>query len=443
MNTLRKTLLAITALVATTASALDLTLTPDGIALRASDALGVTLKYPSLDNAQRTKLEILSDTTARLTFSTGAIMNLSISPTGAITLNTANLSGAESGISHSINFPTQPAAGKFQFSTDDPTRRPVPAERASDGFVFRGDNKRFELADGARGFVIALPYGYQEFKDFRIWNNNPTFEWKSHSHFPRNEAYTYTLAASDGSPIKIQKAKIDLASLDRYIPYPAANDEAAWPGRGVIRTFGWQDGIRQNYFNNRKRDENAIVAIGDSLTENFRDLQKHFPNLKIANRGVGGDTSRGILFRFPIEVITLNPQIIMICAGNNDLTAHGNPADTLANIREMLGLVNEYDRRTPVIFARFPCPRSPTRPSPPVPANASTKASASSPPNTTTSPSSTSRPFSKIPTPRKTSTATPPTASTSAPRVTTHGPPPSSPCSQTNPAETPRKTRPK
>ncbi|MCL1910306.1 MAG: family 16 glycosylhydrolase, partial [Kiritimatiellaeota bacterium] len=342
------------ALLATAASALDLTLTPDGIALRAGERLGVTLRYPELDNARRVKLEIVDDSRARLEYSTGAILNLAVGADGAITLAAAKLTGAENGISHQFNFPTRPAAGNFQYSTDNPERKPVPADKTEDGFVFRGDNKRFELADGENGFVITLPYGYHEFKDFRVWGNNQTFEWKSHSHFPQNETYIYRVAASDGSPPKIQKAKIDLANLDRYIPYPAANDESAWPGKGPIRTFDFMHGIRQNYFNNRARDENAFVVTGDSLTENFRDIQKRFPQIKIANRGVGGDTSRGVLYRFPIEVITLKPQGIMICAGNNDLTAHGDPAHAVSNIREMLALAAAFDSKMPVVLCTVP-----------------------------------------------------------------------------------------
>jgi Lysophospholipase L1 and related esterases len=357
------TLAVFAALACGPASALDLTLTPSGIALKASGSLGVELKYPELDNARRTKVEIVNDSAAQITYSTGAVVDLKVGKDGSISLTASKLSGAESGISHSFAFGAQSAAGKFQYSTDDGVRKTVPAEKAADGFVFRGDNKRFELTDGgAGGFVITLPYGYQEFKDFRIWNNNQTFDWKSHSHFPSDSFYTYNVAASDGSPVKIQKPKVDLSKVDRYVPYPPANDESQWPGKGVIRTFGWQTGIRENYFKNRSRDLNAIVLVGDSLTENFRDVQKRFPKLKIANRGVGGDTSRGILFRFPIEVIALKPQAIVILAGANDLTAHGDPEHAISNIREMVALSRAYDRRTPLILCTIPQSSQPDAP---------------------------------------------------------------------------------
>lgn len=362
MHLTPKTLFALVALAAGGASALDLTLTPGGINLRASETLGVELKYPALKDAQLKKVEITGDSTAQLTYSTGALMDLTVNKDGTITLKTTKLAGSETDINHLFSFGAQSAAGKFQYSTDDKTRKTLSATPPSDGFVFRGDNKRFELTDGKDGFVITLPFGYQEFKDFRVWNNNQNFEWKSYSHFPKDGFYTYTISASDGSPLKIQKPVIDLARLDRYVPYPPANDESQWPGKGVIRTFGWQDGIRQNYFKNRQRDENAIVLTGDSLTENFRDIQTRFPSLKIANRGVGGDTSRGILFRFPIEVLALTPQAVMILAGANDLTAHGNPEDAISNIREMVTLSHDFDPKMPVILCTIPMSSQPDAP---------------------------------------------------------------------------------
>ncbi len=175
---------------------------------------------------------------------------------------------------------------------------------------------------------------------------------------------SYPKLTGDGERAPTEESLSDSLDPYAYVPYPAAQ-EALWPGRGPIRTFDWQDGIRRRYHARRFQDENAVIFVGDSLTEGWRSLDKDFPGIKVANRGVGGDTSRGILFRFPLEVIAHKPAAVVILAGGNDLTAHGNPDDTLANLRAMIRQAREYNRRMPVFLATVPPssnPRAPLQP---------------------------------------------------------------------------------
>lgn len=60
-----------------------------------------------------------------------------------------------------------------------------------------------------------------------------------------------------------------------------------------------------------------IVMLGDSLTAGFT-WQEVFPTIKVHNFGVSGDTTKDILNRLE-QVITLNPDIIFLQAGINDL----------------------------------------------------------------------------------------------------------------------------
>lgn len=117
-------------------------------------------------------------------------------------------------------------------------------------------------------------------------------------------------------------------------PYPTQDGD--WPGKGVIRKFGWMDDNRSWFWTQREKDQGKVVFVGDSLTGNWKTLGKQFAGLKVANRGIGGDTSRGVLFRFQEDVLDLKPKAVVMLVGLNDLTAHGNPADTLANIATML-----------------------------------------------------------------------------------------------------------
>ncbi|HEX3134601.1 MAG TPA: GDSL-type esterase/lipase family protein, partial [Planctomycetota bacterium] len=122
-----------------------------------------------------------------------------------------------------------------------------------------------------------------------------------------------------------------LTAADGPTPYPDAKDEAAWPGKGLIRCFFYMVGERKAFWGQRAKDQGAVVFTGDSLTGGWKELATSFPKLKVANRGVGGDTSRGILFRFQEDVVDLHPKAVVITAGANDLSAHGAPADTIVN----------------------------------------------------------------------------------------------------------------
>ena len=150
-------------------------------------------------------------------------------------------------------------------------------------------------------------------------------------------------------------------------PYPDPKNEAAWPGKGPIRCFGWMVENRKNFWTQREKDQGAIVFVGDSLTGGWKApmLAAAFPGLKIANRGVGGDTSRGVLFRFKEDVLDLKPRGIMLLVGGNDLSAHGNPAYAEENIAAMLDMVKAQDPSIPVILCQGPPsadPKAPLKP---------------------------------------------------------------------------------
>ncbi|HEV7301308.1 MAG TPA: GDSL-type esterase/lipase family protein [Tepidisphaeraceae bacterium] len=159
------------------------------------------------------------------------------------------------------------------------------------------------------------------------------------------------LSAADGGPT----------------PYPDAKDEAAWPGKGPIRLHGWMVDNRAAFWDQREKDQGAVVFAGDSLIGGWKPelMKKAFPNLKIANRGVGGDTSRGLLFRFKEDVLDLNPAAVVICIGSNDLSAHGDPAAVEANIAEMIEMARQHSATMPIVLCLTP-PRdskeAPTKP---------------------------------------------------------------------------------
>ena len=74
-----------------------------------------------------------------------------------------------------------------------------------------------------------------------------------------------------------------------------------------------------------------VVMLGDSITEGV-DWHEQFPEVKILNRGIGGDTSKGVLNRLD-EVIGRHPRIVFLMIGVNDLLSGVPVATADANIR--------------------------------------------------------------------------------------------------------------
>ncbi|WP_159820358.1 GDSL-type esterase/lipase family protein [Colwellia sp. 20A7] len=68
------------------------------------------------------------------------------------------------------------------------------------------------------------------------------------------------------------------------------------------------DGLSKNY---------DVVFLGDSLTNGGR-WSEAFIEKRVANRGIGGDTSQGILNRVD-KVIALNPKTVYLMLGINDI----------------------------------------------------------------------------------------------------------------------------
>jgi len=89
----------------------------------------------------------------------------------------------------------------------------------------------------------------------------------------------------------------------------------------------------------KQKKEKRVVFMGNSITEGWA---KAHPDWFKANnyigRGIGGQTSPQMLLRFQADVIALQPDVVVINAGTNDIaenTGTYHPSFTLANIKSM------------------------------------------------------------------------------------------------------------
>jgi lysophospholipase L1-like esterase len=138
-------------------------------------------------------------------------------------------------------------------------------------------------------------------------------------------------------------------------PYPVAAKD--WPGEGVIRVFGWMQQNRDSFWKQRERKQGAWVLAGDSLLGNWKTSERDLAPTPIANRAIGGDVSRGLLFRFQEDVLELNPSGIVMLIGGNDLSALQKTDQTARNIDRMLQAIRAQKADLPVILCTLP-PRS-------------------------------------------------------------------------------------
>jgi lysophospholipase L1-like esterase len=69
--------------------------------------------------------------------------------------------------------------------------------------------------------------------------------------------------------------------------------------------------------------ENRVIFLGDQVTESWSDF---FPGKPYLNRGIADQTTPQMLVRFRQDVIELQPKVVVIEAGTNDLASVTGPS---------------------------------------------------------------------------------------------------------------------
>jgi lysophospholipase L1-like esterase len=74
-------------------------------------------------------------------------------------------------------------------------------------------------------------------------------------------------------------------------------------------------------------DEHRIVFMGNSITDSWLQMRpEFFAGKPYVNRGIGGQTTPQMLLRFRQDVIDLNPSVVVIHAGINDIAQNTGPS---------------------------------------------------------------------------------------------------------------------
>jgi lysophospholipase L1-like esterase len=125
-------------------------------------------------------------------------------------------------------------------------------------------------------------------------------------------------AARDSAAL--ERLRNDWAGLRRY---RAANDSLSVPAAG----------------------ESRVVFYGNSITDSWaQHFPAMFPGKPYIGRGISGQTTPQMLVRFHQDVVALQPRVVVILAGTNDIAGNTGPS-TLAMIEENLSAMVEIAKQ--------------------------------------------------------------------------------------------------
>ena len=97
---------------------------------------------------------------------------------------------------------------------------------------------------------------------------------------------------------------------------------------------------------NANLSKGQIVFLGDSITD-LCPLDDYYSDLPLAsyNRGIGGDTTKGVLNRLKISAYDLAPSKIVLLIGINDLLGGGRDVDSTA--KDYAEIIDELQENLP------------------------------------------------------------------------------------------------
>ena len=173
------------------------------------------------------------------------------------------------------------------------------------------------------------------------------------------------LALTTTSPLYTPAAETTPDNVRWQIP----TTDDGLPGTGPIRRYDWFRNLwaqrRTEWAKRVQRDQGALVFLGDSITQGWGDaMGGSFAGVKVANRGISGDTTRGVLIRLPEDVLVLNPSGVVILIGTNDLEEQADPETIAANLKLILAALKKHNPKMPVVLCQvFPSSASKKRPS--------------------------------------------------------------------------------
>jgi lysophospholipase L1-like esterase len=155
---------------------------------------------------------------------------------------------------------------------------------------------------------------------------------------------------------------------DSPFAYPSVEAESRLPGEGPLRrseglVTRWPV-VREQWSRQIEKDRGGVVFLGDSITQGWgKDFRGHFAGMKSVNRGIGGDTTRGMLIRLREDVLALDPAAVVLLMGTNDIETGLEPDAIGRNVAAIIAALKAHDPDMPIVLCRvLPSAASKKRP---------------------------------------------------------------------------------
>jgi lysophospholipase L1-like esterase len=148
------------------------------------------------------------------------------------------------------------------------------------------------------------------------------------------------------------------ALLLLLLPFSVVAQQTPSPGGAAQHLEWWKESRANIYLNdfgelNRYRDanaalapgkpdENRVVFYGDSITDGWK-IAESFPGKPYINRGISGQTTSQMLVRLRQDVIDVQPKVVVILAGTNDIAGNTGPI-SLEGIQGNIASITEVAR---------------------------------------------------------------------------------------------------
>src|SRR4249920_594960 len=145
------------------------------------------------------------------------------------------------------------------------------------------------------------------------------------------------------------------AQVDAKLQIPETDE--GLPGAGPIRRADWFKKLwaerRGAWAKRVQQDEGALVFLGDSITQGWGDdIGGAFAGAKVANRGISGDTTRGVLIRLKDDVLAVKPAGVVLLIGTNDLADKADPETIAGNLKLILAELKKQNAKMPIVLCQ-------------------------------------------------------------------------------------------
>lgn len=133
---------------------------------------------------------------------------------------------------------------------------------------------------------------------------------------------------------------------------------AEWRDLDSYKEYLSKWNLQKEIYNEQNRQKKTAknVLAGNSLVQLFNEelLRKEFASYDIVNRGIGGDSTFTFLKRLDENVLSLNPSLVIIELGGNDLMQGKCLSSIEENVRTIIQKIKAHNPKIKIAFLSIP-----------------------------------------------------------------------------------------